>query len=156
MLGSLNRSRSSSSSEGSCKIKSSSSARISCLVRKSTSFLFWLLHSCIMSSCSSISARVTVCLSSRVSMWLTARVLYFQNMVATGASDRALVCNSAQRLVMSKVVKQATAEPDKSVARNQTGLDALKGCSLLAPIAKQVARDQRCKKYTSTEKSISV
>ena len=102
MLGSLNLSRSSSSSEGSCRIKSSNSARISCLVRKSTSFLFWLLHSCIMSSCSSISARVTVCLSSRVSMWLTARVLYFQNMVATGASYRALVCNSAQRLVMSK------------------------------------------------------
>ena len=55
-----------------------------------------------------------------------------------------------------KVVKQATAKPDQSVATNRTGLGALKGCSLLAPIAEQVARDQRCKKYTSTEKSISV
>ena len=59
-----------------------------------------------MSSCSRISASVTVGLSSNVSMWLTARVLYFQNMVSTKASDRALVCNNTQRLLVSNCWKQ--------------------------------------------------
>ena len=49
------------------------------LTYKSTSFLFWLLHSWMMSSCSRISVRVTPSLSRSVSTWDVTPVWYFQN-----------------------------------------------------------------------------
>ena len=108
-----------------------------------------------MSSCSRISASVTVGLSNNVSMWLTARVLYFQNMVtSTGASDRALVCNNTQRLLVSNCWKQTRpvhcVEPEW-MQGSCTSTDCRLSCARLPVQSTRVLFTPRCKKYTSTE-----